>query len=193
MEPENLASMQTNGSGIYRLMNLSFQINFSSIDDFISHWSEKYKYPLEEKYDNNIGKPLDKVSRLELFEWKNGSVISSKKLESIKNNYPIVFDGNLEDRYLNHKKSGGAIWNIFYMHCLNPDSWPIFDQHTFRAMKYMQMSEIMEIGKTNKQKYQSYKQEYLPFFNTLGSYSNRKIDKALFAFGKFLKVAKKYV
>ena len=166
-------------------MNLSFQINFSNIDDFLHHWSSKYEYTTEEKYDDNIGKPLTEKSRLELFEWKNGSILSAKKMQSIENNYPISFDGNLENRYLNHQKSGGAIWNIFYMHCLKPESWPIFDQHTFRAMKYLQTGKIVEIGNTKKQKYQSYKSEYLPFLKNLGNYHHRKMDMAFFAFGQF--------
>jgi hypothetical protein len=149
-------------------------------------------YSEENKYDDNVGKQLTEQTRLELFEWKNGSVIAKKKIESINKNYPLVFNGNQEDRYLNHKKGGGAIWNIFYIHCLNPSQWPIYDQHTFRAMKYMKTGQITEIGNTNKQKYESYKNAYIPFIRSFGDIDHRKLDKALFAFGQFLKIANKY-
>ena len=96
-------------------MNISFQINCQNISQFIEHWSSKYLYSEEHKYDDNVGKQITEQSRLELFEWKNGSVIAKKKIDSINKNYPLCFEGNQEERYLNHKKGGGAIWNIFYL------------------------------------------------------------------------------
>ena len=173
-------------------MHLSFNICSNDLESFIDHWSGKYQYSDEERYDNNIGKPLTEESRLQLFEWKNGSKISAKKLESINKNYPLIFKGNQKERYLNHKESGGAIWNIFYLHCLEPNTWPIYDQHTYRAMKYMKTGNIVEIGTTNKQKFESYTNQYLPFIKQLSLTNHRILDKALFAFGQFLKIAKNY-
>ena len=173
-------------------MNLSFQIKCRDINEFIEHWAPKYTYQTEYKYDNNIGKPLTKRSRLELFEWKNGSVISALKLKSIEKNYPYSFKGDKAARYLNHKESGGAIWNIFYLHCLEPSKWPIFDQHTYRAMKFMKTGEIVEIKESNKFKYESYVNEFIPFFDDFVGLEQREVDKALFSFGQFLKLAKKY-
>lgn len=86
-------------------MNLSFQIICADLSLFLDHWSSKYTYTEEYKYDRNIGRPLTQTSRLELFEWKNGSVISKKKLESIINNYPLFFNGDQGLRYLSHKKA----------------------------------------------------------------------------------------
>lgn len=173
--------------------HLSFEISISSIKDFILHWEKKYSYPMGKKYDDNIGKPLTEISRHELFEWKNGSVISHAKLESIEKNYPLLFLGDKKERYLNDKQSGGAIWNIFYLHCLSPQEYPIYDQHTYRAMKYLTTKKIIEIGYNKKKIYESYINEYLPFIKLFGnSYDNRQIDKALFSFGQFLKIAKQY-
>lgn len=104
----------------------------------------------------------------------------------------MIFNGDHRARYLNHKEPGGAIWNIFYLHCLEPEKWPIFDQHTFRAMQYIKTSQIVEIGTTKKQKYTAYKDEYLPFLSNFGEKNVRKVDKALFAFGQFLKLAARY-
>lgn len=173
-------------------MYFTFEIHKNNLDEFIEHWSNRYFDQSENKYLSNIGKPLTETSRLELFEWKNGSEISQKKKESIVANYPLVFLGDCADRYLNYKKPGGAIWNIFYLHCLDHNMWPIFDQHTYRAMKYLQTGAIVEIASTNKQKYESYTNEYKPFLTSLKQSDTRKTDKALFTFGQFLKVAAKY-
>lgn len=174
-------------------MNITFKIQSKNLQQFIEHWSSKYFYKDEDKYNRNIGKPFTEESRTDLFEWKNGSVISQKKTLSILKNYPLTFQGNVEERYLDHKKSGGAIWNIFYLHCLDSNKWPIFDQHTFRAMRYLQLGEIHEIGNSDKQKYEYYQSEYIPFIGSLGDIDHRTLDKALFAFGQFLKKTKKYV
>lgn len=178
-------------------LNYTFKIEKTSLDEFIAHWSQRYAYASEEKYTNNIGRPLTERSRLELFEWKNGSNISKRKWDSIVSNYPLNFNGDRDKRYLNHRENGGAIWNIFYLHCLDQAEYPIFDQHTYRAMKYLKTGKIEEISHTGKQKYDAYSNEYKPFFRdtlsqSLNQSDRRKLDKALFGFGQFLKCAKPY-
>jgi hypothetical protein len=175
-------------------MHLAFQICAPNVPFFLAHWASRYVYPFEEKYTGNIGKPLTKQSLQELFEWKNGtgSVIAARKAASIAANYPLTFNGDRRDRYVNHKQPGGAIWNIFFLHCLEPQTWPIFDQHTFRAMHYMKTGQIAEIGGSNKQKYETYESEYIPFIAGLKAPDQRTVDKALFTFGQFLKVAGRY-
>lgn len=174
-------------------MNLSFHIEVTGRDEFFDHWSKRYYYDYDDLYTRNIGEPLTDTSLLELFMWKNGGKLSRKKADSVRENYPVNFSGDVKKRYLDYRQSGGAIWNIFYLHCLDSSAWPIFDQHTYRAMKYLQTGRIMEIGTTKKQKYHSYCEEYLPFLRSLDQSDMRKTDKALFAFGQFLKLAKKYV
>jgi hypothetical protein len=188
-------------------MHLKFQISCQDIGEFVNHWSSKYNDPLKKKYDNYIGKPLTEESRQSFFEWKNGGSLSKAKLASIQKNYPLWFEGNTdakEERYLKEDQEGGPIWNIFYLHCLEPKKWPIFDQHTFRAMRYIKAGRIVEIGKKKKQIYQSYR-EYLKFLKAVKSQLHknqpckneveelRKLDKAFYAFGKFLKTADKYL
>lgn len=61
-------------------------------------------------------------------------------------------------------------------------------------MRYMQTGQITEIGNTDRQKYKSYKEEYIPFIRRFGNeMCLRELDKSLFAFGKFLKTANRYV
>ena len=174
------------------IMNISFQIQSKDKAEFLQHWASKYRDPNEKKYLSNIDKSLTNESLQELFEWKNGSIISTTKLRSITENYPLSFKGDPAERYLNHKKPGGAIWNIFFLHCLNPKKWPIFDQHSYRAMRYLKTSNITEIGNTNRLKYVAYQCEYIPFFKEFSSSNSRQIDMALFSFGQFLKLAKRY-
>ena len=172
-------------------MNFSFNLQFDRIEDFVSHWSPKYSYD-ETKYTKNIGRPLTEKSRLELFEWKNGGNISKLKLKSIEQNYPLEFPDNLQQRYLNYKLGGGAIWNIFYLHCSDPKEWPIFDQHNYRAMVFIKTSSIVENLNSDKQKYDLYINEFCPFFYGLNFGDYRKLDRALFVFGQFLKKVRPY-
>lgn len=174
-------------------MHFSFYIGQDNAHEFIEHWSLKYNYSKEYLYDENIGEPLTKKSLEALFEWKNGSKLSMKKQSSVKCNYPIDFSGCIKERYLNANQSGGAIWNIFYLHCLEPESWPIFDQHTYRAMVYLKTGFIKEIPTSDKKKYTIYEQEYVPFIKIFKSTEQRKIDKAIFSLGKFLKAVNKYI
>lgn len=82
------------------------------MDAFIAHWSSKYDYASEPKYERNIGHPLTIESRLELFEWKNGSRIAAKKRRSIEKHYPLTFDGSVEERYLQPGRGGGDLEHI---------------------------------------------------------------------------------
>ena len=174
-------------------MNFSFEIKATDRVSFLNHWAAKYDYPSDDKYTGNIGNHLTETSLLELYEWKNGRPLSGLKRRSVIRNYPLTFSGDARARYLNHKLQGGAIWNIFYLHCLDPEKWPIFDQHTFRAMRYLQSGQIEELGVTKKQKYEAY-ETYVPFFREFGGGgSAREVDKALFAFGRFLKIAALYI
>ena len=176
-------------------MHLTFQIYSSDIDAFTDHWAKTYaEKPDEEdaRYLQNIGQPLTPQSLRELFEWKNGTSISKRKTESIMKNYPLLFNGEPKDRYLNYRLPGGAIWNIFYLHCLDQERWPIFDQHTYRAMNYITKGTISEIPESNRQKYSVYQNEYIPFYSSMHVITHRKTDRAIFSFGKFLKTAKRY-
>ena len=175
-------------------LKLSFAIECNSLEGFLDHWSERYSYKIsdDENYAPHIGKEMTEESRRKLFEWKNGSVLSKRKDDSVFRNYPLSFpiDG-LEQRFLDPKGSGGPIWNIFYMHCIDPETWPIFDQHTYRAMHFMQTGEIRELPEAKAVIYSEYKNAYIPFVIRLNS-NRRKIDKALFAFGQFLKMANNF-
>ena len=88
----------------------------------------------------------------------------------------------------NELKGKGMIWEIFALHIMHPDAYPIFDQNVYRAMHYMQTGTIKDIPSKDRDKQSSYINENLPFYNALGHYPDRKLDKALFSFGQFLKI-----
>lgn len=168
----------------------------ATISEFINFWKKEYSYFNENLYDENIGKTLDEAKILSLYKWKNGNTeISQKKLQSIEriyfaelnkpNNINCSEDGR---KYLEQLK-GRGIWNIFWLHCLKPDLYPIFDQHTYRSMTQIKNGSFLEIPNNRSKKIKIYFDEYIPFireFDSL-SLSPRDIDKALFAYGRFLK------
>jgi hypothetical protein len=172
-------------------MQLTFAISSKNRKDFIRHWSSKYEYSNGDLYLKNIGKPLTSLRIEKLFLWKNGSTLSKKKQISVKTNYPAKPKGSLKERYLNPSEPGGPIWNIFFLHCNAPNSWPIFDQHTYRAMQFIKTGKFAELADSKGRIYDIYTSEYIPFVKSLGM-PMRDIDQALFAFGKFLKIAKRY-
>ena len=86
------------------------------------------------------------------------------------------------------------IWKIFTLHILYPDKYPIFDQNVYRAMHYLQTGIIEEIPSKNIDKQAAYIKEYVPFYTELeelGDCKGRKLDKALFSFGQFLKLTER--
>lgn len=165
--------------------------------DFVTFWSCFYDYPLEELYMSRIGKKQFTEDDLrKLFEWKNGSRLSQKKqkvLENIIEKINLVnalkakFDLDLfQDEF---KFVKGTIWKIYLLHIIRPGKYPIFDQHVYRAFLFISKRRRAEISTNNKQKQNAYFSEYISFFNSIvgQSISAKKLDEALWAYGKFLK------
>ena len=172
------------------------QLVEATISEFIDFWKNEYSYFNEDLYDKNIAKPLNEEKILSLYKWKNGNTeISQKKLQSIEriyfseinklNNINCLEDGR---KYL-EKLEGGAIWDIFWLHCLKPSIFPIFDQHTYRSMTKIKNGSPLEIPNNRSKKIEIYFKDYIPFIQAFESLSlsQRDIDKALFAYGRFLK------
>ena len=59
-------------------------------------------------------------------------------------------------------------------------------------MKYLTEGKITEIPSKKSKVYESYLDEYIPFLNNFEETDKRRIDKALFSFGRFLKILNKY-
>jgi hypothetical protein len=97
------------------------------------------------------------------------------------------------NNFLTHelKAQSGMIWKIFALHIMYPDKYPIFDQNVYRAMHYLQTGTFKEIPSKNTDKQAAYINEYMPFYKEQGDYEGRKLDKALFTFGQFLKLTER--
>lgn len=179
--------------------HLSFAISSGSMKEFLNHWSSVYRDAKRdaEFYDPFIGADVraEWKALRSLFVWKNGQELSAGKEASVRHNYfdRWTEDTDLEGRFLNPVHPGGAIWNIFYLHIRQPARWPIYDQNTNRAMTYIKTGEVVADVLTGGPLavYDSYRDEYIPFVSDLGS-DRRKVDRALYTFGQFLKLAAHY-
>src|SRR6266478_5381142 len=149
------------------------------------------------KVDEKIGKPLTPASVMALFEWKNGGKLSARKRLSVQEHYVPRIDKPLAGEvrgFLNSfgPSKGGAIWPIFWLHCCN-QQFPIFDQHAYRAMIFIEHDQSDELDKySDKQKIDLYLDGYIPFRLRFGR-ADRRTDQALWMFGKFLKTKPNYL
>jgi hypothetical protein len=156
---------------------------------FVEFWSSRYSAKYEHIYQNDIGKPLTESRLLRLFEWKNGGPIAKHKLNSIHRNYieklPIPPKPNDDDSLLRFiRQPGGVIWRIFWLHCYSPDTYPIFDQHVYRAMRKITSGTKSEIPGSNSEKAVVYVTEYLPFHSSLVWPNKKQLDEALWSYRK---------
>lgn len=169
-----------------------------STTDFVKFWGGQYSYEGEPVYTENIGKPLTKERLRALFLWKNGMRLSRPKTASVERRYV----GRLAELqklpastdpadFLQRFAGGGAIWGIFLLHCWSPDRYPIYDQHGHRAMTFIAEQPREEITDwTDKKKIASYLSRYLVFHCSSQGHDLRMVDRALWAFGKFIQTAK---
>ena len=186
-------------------MNLNFSIIFEDLPAFIEHWAQIYEEKnkkVEHLYKENMGKELTVEDRLKkrraLFKWKNGGRLSAKKLKSVRKHYPykLPATNDLESIYLSSNNFGGKIWNIFYLHIISPEDYPIFDQHVYRAWCFIKSKKPRELEKYGRNdtfsEYNEYKKFYKEILMAVGDDDERKIDKALLSFGQFLKKVQPY-
>jgi hypothetical protein len=168
---------------------------------FVEFWARRYNDRNEKKYREYIKRPLTPESVRGLFAWK-AMPINRETIKTGKHPFVETVISKL-DRFhrlqlntpedtnnflTNELKGKGMIWKIFTLHIMHPDRYPIFDQNVYRAMHYLHTGTIKEIPRKNSDKQPSYINEYLPFYNHHESYEDRKLDKALFSFGRFLKI-----
>jgi hypothetical protein len=174
-------------------------VNKGTVNQFIDCWSKYYNYSGNEIYFKHLNKcKIEAEDIRELFKWKNNMRLSIKKdisietkiiprlsiLNDLKKEKDIVFK-TISDAFYNVP----AIWRIFLAHIIKPNTFPIFDQHVYRAMIYLQTNKIEELKNRDKAKLEKYEYEYLRFFNDISSKISdyKKYDEAMWAFGKFLK------
>ena len=185
-------------------MNKPYTIEIQGLDDindFISKWSPQYSYSNEDRYLNHIKTVFDnKESFIELFKWKNGTgdVIYVKKMNvvlgfwdkiDVLRELQMEFSWELFEKEFEPQKNS-PIWKIFLLHLINPNKFPIFDQHVYRSFHFFETGLIEEIPSSSKRKYLIYKLEYRDWFNHIQQENNiypKEMDKSFFSYGQMLK------
>jgi len=167
--------------------------------EFVEFWSSQYDYVKEFLYEKNIRQKMTEQSILNLYEWKNGRPLFAHQKTSVRENFIKHIDDlkTLQsdisaNNFLILFPHGGPIWRIFWLHCWQPDRFPIYDQHVHRAMAFIQNGVIEEIPRTEIGKIESYCNRYLPFHEKFATIEGRAVDKALWVFGKFIKINPKF-
>ena len=172
-----------------------------NIENFIQQWSTFYKYDKMELYTDNIDREvLEKEHLIQLYQWKNGTNLSKKKLESLENKILSKLDTindfkqNLKiAKFLDEFDNVSFVWKIFLLHIVSPNQYPIYDQHIHRAFLFLNSdNQYRDIENTmsEKDKCRFYFKVYLPSVEELRkkyNFSIRDLDKALFTLGQFLK------
>jgi hypothetical protein len=172
---------------------------FKNANSFVKCWSRLYNYPNYELYKSLITKPvLSEGDLRSLFEWKNGMNLSTKKensfLTQVLHHNELVYTLKKEfdtDKFQITFGKMSAIWQIFLLHILQPSTCPIFDQHVYRAFRFIQYQDDKVLPFTRSAKLNVFQKEYYPFFldmkDLVNEYDHFEIDKALWAFGKLIK------
>jgi hypothetical protein len=162
--------------------------------EFVERWEPLYNDPLEDLYSDHVGRPLTPESVRLLFEWKNGGKLSRFKQASVEVNYV----GRLDElrtlphdtpatEFLKRFDNGGAIWRIYFLHIWAPHRYPIYDQHVHRAMALIETGRSTEIPRGDGAKIAAYLDRFVPFYSTFHGLEPRRVDKALWACGKYMK------
>lgn len=173
--------------------------NDISLVSFINSWSKQYSFSNEVSYSSSISKKAFTITDIQnLYVWKNGMKLSELKQKSldskIKSKLTIInhFKSNDEvDLVVFNKefKNLSAVWKIFLLHLINPNTYPIYDQHIHRTFLFIHnenWSNISNDTVTNKDKEKFYFDRYLPFIQASKTKDLKQLDEAFFAFGQFL-------
>ena len=85
-------------------------------------------------------------------------------------------------------KKVSAVWEIFLLHIIKPNKYPIYDQHIHRTFLFIHNEDWSNIQNTknDKVKEKFYFERYLPFIEAQNIKDLKKLDEAFFAFGQFL-------
>ncbi|MDP2686534.1 MAG: hypothetical protein Q8O62_04895 [Aequorivita sp.] len=182
-------------------MNLPYlnKQSYISLDSFIDSWSKLYSFSNEAVYNKSISQEiLTKTDIQNLYEWKNGMVLSLIKQNSLEtkiksklsliNAFKAKDEINL-DVYKMEFKNLSAVWKIFLLHIIKPNEFPIYDQHIHRTFLFIHNEDFSNISTfiTNQNKERFYFDRYLPFIQSNNIEDLKKLDEAFFAFGQFLK------
>jgi len=178
-------------------------VKLCSLKEFISYWGQFYN---ENKYPDNIYKKnlmkegeIQENNIVPLLEWKNGKRLSKRKKSIASNIIKNLqrfnqFRSKKEIKEEDFKKfwdfisnivKTGLVWRVFLLHIARPHDYPIVDQHVLRAYYFITHDKMIE-PKRSLETYFSYRNFFFKIVKN-SSRDCREVDKALMAFGQFLK------
>jgi hypothetical protein len=164
--------------------------------EFVDYWSRAYSFPDEGLYRDNITGPPTAESLADLFKWKIGKrfwrhhrpIIKREFLAGIKKARYLCATMADAREFLDAFPDGGVIYRIFWIHCWQPSRFPIYDQHVHRAMTFLLDGKPEELGdRKPKEKLGLYIERFIPFHRRFQGIDFRRVDRALWTFGKFIK------
>jgi len=163
---------------------------------FVKCWSSLYEYPEYAVYKSTVNnKDLSKKDLRQLFSWKSGAVLNTKKERSILSEFlqhdELINELKKTFDQKKFQKTFGkipAVWQIFLLHILQPAVYPVFDKNVYRAYRVVENLEVKRLPANQEERLKIFTTEYHPFFQefcTLAtSYDHFDVDKALWTFGK---------
>ncbi|MHA1360239.1 MAG: hypothetical protein ACTSRC_19125 [Candidatus Helarchaeota archaeon] len=184
---------------------IKLSVNPCSLKEFISSWAQLYN---ERKYSENIYEEkliregiLQENNIRALLEWKNGRPLSGKKkpieskaIQNLEkfNQFRALATVTKDDfnqfwSLLSKvvKTKTKIVIKVFLLHIARPIDYPMVDQHVLRAYYFLTHGEVTEPEET-LETYLLYKEFFFNIARDSGK-GFRDVDKALMAFGQFLK------
>jgi hypothetical protein len=183
---------------MYQLPDTFFQFTPTpcSPEAFTDYWCEQYDYAEPGLYKEQIGvRPITPEGLRLLFAWKNGMPLSARKAQALEEKIiaklPVIqaLSEKVDEAvFKEHFGKLRVVWQVFLLHIIDPEHFPIFDQHVYRA--YRSIKDIGQVGLEAEPKltmagyreYQVFYQELLKQYDGIP----KRVDDALWAFGKFL-------
>jgi len=187
-----------------------------SFKGFVDHWRAYYNTSQNDLYNILIKKqqylPND---ILKLFTWKNNMKLSKKKLNTVNevivknlsdinaikvdtvvrswNSNDDIVSPYVTRLFKDSGKENAVVWQAFLMHLMDPETFPIFDQHVWRGYEYIMRGSEQSFEST-RLTMSSYLDEYRPWFNSKlitkhndkSDISSKQFDEAMWAYGKYL-------
>lgn len=170
----------------------------ADFESFVEFWSQQYNNtkPLEWAFDTfQLSKAIFTPQDLkQIFTSKEdtgtGFFSFAKVNELVKgidtiNKLKKTFEEELFKAEFGHLPIAGQ---IALLHIINPLNFPMFDPHIYRAHQFLKQGKIAELEDISKAEQFNAYIDYKSYIFALAGEKIvlRKIDKAMWAFGKFL-------
>jgi hypothetical protein len=191
-------------------MNIFVGVEKWSTKEFVAFWKHFYDHEnySEDFYNDNLneGHSLTEQNVSELLAWKFGdaSLGPEERRKSVSRWFPLIQrnlswlndlrsridEAAIEDyvsKALNEVRTieDSLVVAIFFLHIAQPRQIPIFDRYVRAAWYYVTQHKLAIDAPKLPEEYVPYRR-FFYVFSEKSCCQGREIDKALWAFGKFL-------